>query len=96
MSVCPSVSPLHFVCPPGTNIFHTQWGGQTFSTHSWGDNIFHTQGGQTFLYMGGTNIFVGAGGGGYDVDDHEEEEEDVSEANIVMSEVSKLSAGSQA
>ena len=37
---------------------------------------------------GGTNIFVGAGGGSYDVDDHEEEEEDVSEA-------SKLSAGAR-
>ena len=43
--------------------------------------------------MGGTNIFDGAGGGGYDADDHEEE--DVSEANIVVSEVSKLSAGAR-
>ena len=70
----------------GTNIYHTQFGGQTFSTHR-GDKHFYT-------WVGGGNIFVGAGGGGYDVDDHEEE--DVSEGNIVMSEVSKLSAGSQA
>ena len=45
--------------------------------------------------MGGTNIFVGAGGGGYDVDDHEEDDDDVSEANIVVSEASKLSAGAR-
>ena len=63
--------------------------GQTFSTHSGGED-------KHFPHTGGTNIYVGGGGGGYDVDDHEEEEEDVSEANIVMSEVSKLSAGSQA
>ena len=43
--------------------------------------------------VGGTNIFVGDGGGVYDVDDHEEE--DVSIANIVVSEASKLSAGAR-
>ena len=55
-----------------------------------GTNISYTQerGGQTFLHMGGRNIFVGAGGGSYDVDDHEEEEEDVRKA-------SKLSAGAR-
>ena len=41
--------------------------------------------------MGGTNILVG-GGGGYD-DVHKEM--DVSEANIYLSEVSKLSAGAR-
>ena len=85
-----------FVCPPGTNIFHTQWGGVKHFPHTvGGTNIFHTQGGQTFLHMGGTNIFVGGGGGGYDVDDHKEEEENVSKANIVVSEASKLSAGAR-
>ena len=51
------------------------------------------QGGKTFIHTwGGTNMIVGEGGGGYDVDGHREEE-DVSEANIVVSEASKLFAG---
>ena len=63
-----------------TNISHTQGGA----------NIFHTQGeDKHFCILGGTNIFVG-GGGTYDDDD---EEIDVSEANIFVSEASKLSAG---
>ena len=84
---------------PRGQTFSTHSGGGTniSNTHSWGENIRpHTGGTNIFTHGRGTNIFVGAGGGSYDVDDHEEEEEDVSEANIVMSEVSKLSAGSQA
>ena len=49
-----------------------------------GTNISHTQEG------GGHTFFVGDGGGYDDVD----EEMDVSEANILVSEASKLSAGS--
>ena len=78
--------------PQGTNISYAQeGGGQTFFTHRRGDKHFsHTGGGQTFLYLGGgTNIFVG-GCCSYDDDD---EEIDVSEANIFVSEASKLSAG---
>ena len=41
----------------------------------------------------GQTIFV-EGGGGYD-DDDDDEEMDVSEANIVVSEASKLSAGAR-
>ena len=76
-----------FVCPPGTNIFHTQWGGRTFFTHSRGGDkhFLHTQKG------GGQTFFVGASGGFGDVDG----EIGVSEANISVSEASKLSAGAR-
>ena len=51
-----------------------------------GDKHFYTYGGGTFS--------VGSDGGNNDVDG-EEEEEDVSEANILVSEASKLSAGAR-
>ena len=86
-TICLSPGDKHFLHTEegGTNISHTQEGG--------GTNIFHTQeGGQTFFtHRGGTNIFVG-GGGSYD---DEDEEIDVSEANIFVSEASKLSAGAR-
>ena len=69
----------------GTNIFDTQGG----------TNIFATQGGgQTFLHWegGGQTFYVEDVGGDDDVDG---EEEDVSEANILVSEASKLSAGAR-
>ena len=75
------------------NNFHTQ-GGQTFFHTMGGDKHLTHKGGRTFLHdWGGINIFIGSGGGGdkYDVDG--EEEEDVSEANILASKASKLSAG---
>ena len=81
LSVSLSVCHVLFV-PLGTNISYTQEGGQTFFTHRRGDKHFSHTG-------GGTNIFVG-GGGSYDDDD---EEIDLSEANIFVSEASKLSAG---
>ena len=53
-----------------------------------------TQGGQTFLHWegGGQTFYVKDVGGDDDVDG---EEEDVSEANILVSEASKLSAGAR-
>ena len=56
-------------------------------------NIFHTQGGTNIftLRRGGQTFFVGASGGFGDVDG----EIDVSEANISVSEASKLSAGAR-
>ena len=52
----------------------------------------HTGGGQTFLHRGGGQTFFVGGGGAYgDVD----EEKVVSEANIFVSEASKLSAGAR-
>ena len=69
----------------GTNIFHQGGQGQTFLTHLGGTNIFTHMGGQTFS--------AGSDGGNDDVDG--EEEEDVSEANILVSEASKLSAGAR-
>ena len=61
-----------------------------------GTKIFtHKEGGQTFLHIwGGQTFSVGSDGGNDDVDG-EEEEEDVSEANILVSEASKLSAGAR-
>ena len=57
-------------------------GGQTFLTH---------RGGQTFLpHRGGQTFYVEDVGGDDDVDG---EEEDVSKANILVSEASKLSSG---
>ena len=51
--------------------------------------------GQTFLHKGGGQTFsVGSDGGNDDVDG-EEVEEDVSEANIHVSEASKPSAGAR-
>ena len=44
--------------------------------------------------MGGQTCLLLEGGGGYDVDGHREEE-DVSDANIVGSEASKLSTGAR-
>ena len=57
-------------------------GGTNIFTHYGGTNIFTQGGGQTFS--------VGSDGGNDDVDG--EEEEDVSEANIFVSEASKPSA----
>ena len=81
-----SVSYVLFV-PWGTNIFHTQvkGRGQTFLTHREGTNIFATQGGDKQFYVEDV-------GGDDDVDG---EEEDVSEANILVSEASKPSAGAR-
>ena len=75
-----------FVCPWGTNIFHTQGG----------TNIFTLRGGQTFLHReGGQTFFVGGGGGHDDVDEEMDVSFLVSEANIFVSEASKLSAGAR-
>ena len=60
-------------------------GGQTFFPHRGGTNIFATQG-------GGQTFYVEDVGGDDDVDG---EEEDVSEANILVSEASKPSAGAR-
>ena len=66
----------------GYKQFYTYGGGQTF---------VHIGGGQTFLHIwGGQTFSVGSDGGNDDVDG--EEEEDVSEANIFVSEASKPSA----
>ena len=88
----------------GTNNFDIWRGGQTFFTQRGGTNIFATQGGTNIFATqgGGTNIFTLRGGGqtfyvkdvGGD-DDVDGEEEDVSEANILVSEASKLSAGAR-
>ena len=54
--------PLRFVCPPGTNIFHTHTvgGGQTFPSHSLGENIRpHTAGTNIFTHGGGQTFSVG-------------------------------------
>ena len=67
----------------GTNIFASRGGGQTFLHQGWGTNIFTQRGGQTF-YVGGS--------GGYD---DVYEEVDVSEANIFVSEVIRLSVGAR-
>ena len=58
-----------------------------------GTNISFTQerGGQTFLTHRGGQTFFGGGGSYDDVD----EEINVSEANILVSEASKLSAGAR-
>ena len=67
----------------GTNIFYTKVGTNIFVTQG-GTNIFATQGGEKF--------YVEDVGGDDDVDG---EEEDVSEANILVSEASKPSAGAR-
>ena len=74
-----------FVCPRGTNNYHMQ---------ERGTNIFNTQegrreGGQTILHQGGHTFYVGGNGGYDDVD----EKMDLSEANILVSKVNKVSAG---
>ena len=76
-----------FVCPPGDKHFsHTGEGGGTNNFDIW-------RGGQTFLpHRGGQTFYVEDVGGDDDVDG---EEEDVSEANILVSEASKLSAGAR-
>ena len=74
--------------------------GQTICLSPRGQTFLTNRGGQTFLHHWGENIlhkvvdehFVGIGGGDNDVDG---EEEDVSEANIFVSEASKLSAGAR-
>ena len=80
--VCVSVRPLHFVCPPERT---GEGGGQTFLTH-------RSEEGQTFLHQERGGIFFIGGCVGYD---DVYEEIDVSEANIVVSEASKLSAGAR-
>ena len=60
-------------------------GGQTF-LHARGDKHFYTQG-------GGQTFYIGVGGDNYDVDG--EKKEDVSKANILAGEVSKLSQGAR-
>ena len=69
-------------------------GGQTFLTHRGGDKHFcHTGGDKHFFTeRGGQTFYVKDVGGDDDVDG---EEEDVSEANIPVSEASKLSAGAR-
>ena len=85
VTFCLSPGDKQFVCPPGdkhflhtgggggTNIFHTQGGGQPF---------LYLRGGQTFLHQegGGQTFFVGGGGSYDDVD----EEIDVSEARRAL------------
>ena len=58
-------------------------------------NIFATQGGTNIFTLGGggQTFYVDDVGGDDDVDG--EEEEDVSEANIFVSEASKLSTGAR-
>ena len=63
-------------------MFHTQWGDKHFYIEGGGTKIF-TWGGQT-SYVGGV--------GGYDDVD---EEMDVSKANILVREASKLSTGAR-
>ena len=83
--VCPRGTNNLFV-PRGTNIFHTQvrGGGQTILTFGWGQTFLTHRGGQTFYVKD-----VGSD------DDVDGEEEDVSEANILVSKASKLSAGAR-
>ena len=93
LSVRQSVCHVLFV-PRGTNISDTQerW-GQTFLTHrreGGGANIFTLRGEQTF-YVGGDDAYD-------DVDeeiDLSEANFPASEANILVSEVSKPSAGAR-
>ena len=66
--------------------------GDKHFCHTGGDKHFYTErGGQTFLYgeKGGQTFYVEDVGGDDDVD---WEEEDVSEANILVSEASKPSS----
>ena len=60
----------------------------------WGQTFFSPTGDKHFYtYGGGQTFSVGSDGGNVDVDD--EEEVDVSEANSLVSEASKLSTGAR-
>ena len=85
-TICLSSGDKHFLhtWEGGTNISHTQEGG--------GDKHFSHTGGGTNIFTWGQQKFYVEGIGGYDDVD---EEMDVSEANIFVSEVSKLSAGAR-
>ena len=78
----------------GTNIFKLRGGRQTFLTHRGGDKHFCPTGGDNHFHTDrwGQTFYVEDVGGDDDVDG---EEEDVSEANILVSEASKLSAGAR-
>ena len=79
--------------PGGTNNFHTQQGGTNiFHTQVGGTNIFTLRGDKHFCIEGGDKHFFVGGGVAYDDVD---EEIVVSEANIFVSEASKLSAGAR-
>ena len=86
---CLSPGDKHFLYTGGTNISYTQRRGE-----GGGNNLFVPRG-QTFLYHsgGGQTFSVEGGGDNYDV--YGEDERDVSEANILASEASKLSAGAR-
>ena len=77
-----------FLLPRGTNISHTHERGGTNILHTHGVggiNIVISRGGQRSLHQGGTNMLEAV--------DDADEETDVSEANLLVSKASKLSAG---
>ena len=98
--------PPNCLSPGDKHFSHTgEGGGQTFLTHREGQTFFHTGGGgyKHFSHMRGGDkhfyterwgqtFYIGDVGGDGDVDG---EEEDVSKANIPVSEAGKLSAGAR-
>ena len=88
-ALCPCLRLPHFICSPGQTFFTHNGVYKHFSHTGGGDK--HTMGYKHLKQGEGQTFFVGCGGGYDDVD----ELMNVSEANIVLSEASKLSAGAR-